>query len=258
MNKTINFLVFITIAVFIISCSSSKKINPKPVKGLILKIQQSNGTNGSAVTYNKSAKLYFTVIAGNAEYPLESFNLNGDAVYQTKTGVDVRGLWYNKSKGQLEGNGYNETGVFSIKLSDNKPENEANILFEGMNQPNSQSCGIFNSKNNEIIYYSSGEISKYSRKSGEFIEKIDLKDVPVSLSSINSNSVIYTGVSNSEIGILNYSNKEVYLFNIKDGSFTTTVSLPKDAVTHESFRFSYANGYIFLYDVSSRSWTGYK
>jgi hypothetical protein len=83
-------------------------------------------------------------------------------------------------------------------------------------------------------------------------------NMPTSLENINTTAFIYTGTKKMEIGLLNHAHKEIYLFNLKNGEHMATVKLPGDAITHNVFRFAYANGYIFLYDQDTRSWTGYQ
>jgi hypothetical protein len=65
-------------------------------------------------------------------------------------------------------------------------------------------------------------------------------------------------VEGAEYALLNYQKKMVYLFNRTNGALAFTMKLPKEAITSDLFRFAYANDHIWLYDVNSRSWTGYQ
>ena len=51
--------------------------------------------------------IYYAVIAGNSSFPLETFDATGVSLYQTNTGFDCRGLWWNPNLNQLETNGQN-------------------------------------------------------------------------------------------------------------------------------------------------------
>ncbi|MCT4622685.1 MAG: hypothetical protein N4A46_03600 [Schleiferiaceae bacterium] len=228
-------------------------------KTLNLPIISSSGNNGNAVVYNKDKDLYYAAYAGNAAYPVETFNSQGANLYQGKTGADIRGLWYNPKTQNLEANGYNDFGFITIKTdSRGYAGTGTETIYKGMNQPSAQACGNIDRKGEQILYYTNGSVVGYDRETGK---QTDLKvylETPTSLDNINTTAFIYTGKKKMEIGLLNYAHKEVYFFNLKNGEHTATVKLPGDAVTHNIFRFAFANGYIFLYDKESRSWTGYQ
>ncbi len=221
-----------------------------------LKFQSKDGTNASAVTWNPIKKVYYSVIAGNASFPLESYNSAGEQINTEEAGIDARGLWYNSKTKQLEGNGQGETGIFSIKWNTSSKNKEVKILIEGKNQPANQCVGAFDSKKQLIYYYYDGKIYSYLRKNGKQKSVINLTNCPVESENINSTSVIFTGNKGEELGLLDYELQKVYLLNLK-GQHKATIILPEDALTNNSFRFSYANNLIWLYDVDSRSWTGY-
>jgi hypothetical protein len=240
------------------ACSKKVKVADNPLKTIVLKVSQKSGFNGASVAYNPNSKLYYVALAGNKEYPLEAFDENGNNVYKGMTHFDVRGMWWNKDNATLEGNGYNDFGVAVYKLNtsgypDTKPETATKQSL----QPDAQSAGAYDYKNKHIIYYNNGELVKVKRSDFSQVDKVQLA-LPVSKDYINETTVIYTGVAGKEVGLLDYENKKVYLFDIKTGKLTHTVNLPADVVTHSMFRFSFANGYIWLYDTDTRSWTGYK
>ena len=227
-----------------------------PKASLTLKFKQSTGTNASSVTYNPKAKLYYSCIAGNRAYPLEVFDINGKNVFQTTTGVDLRGLWWNNKSKSLEGNCYGTGGIVSFPLSKKAtPFIGVKTLLEGADhQPGKNSCGVYDSKKKQVLYYNYGYAVKYT--DGEKVETLKLS-IP-NISHINSESLIYTGKKSMELGVLDYINKKVYLFNKKTGEKSATITLPADAITHSVFRFAYANNYVFLYNTESRSLTGYQ
>ena len=156
----------------------------------------------------------------------------------------------------MEGNCYNDGGIVTFLLSDNAlPSVGQRTLYAGdAHQPQSNSCGVYDSKKKQTLYYNNGLVYKYKkgRKVGV------LKLVPSNVSDINSQSMIYTGVKSMEIGVLDFVKKKVYLYNKKTGARTATITLPSNAVTHSVFRFAYANNYVFLYDADNRTWSGYR
>ncbi len=88
----------------------------KPELDLTFTYHLEEGTNGCAVTYVPDSELYYAVIAGNEEFPLEVFYSSGEFFGAFEAGIDTRGLWYNSKKDVLEGNGPGETGIFRQDL----------------------------------------------------------------------------------------------------------------------------------------------
>lgn len=259
--KNVQFIRQMSLMLFVglISQTSIAQLIEKPKESITLQIKDSLGTNGSMVAYNPEKQLYYAVIAGNSMYPLEVFNSAGKNLYSTEAGNDMRGLWWNPKKKQLEGNGYGETGITGLLIDDQGyPSVGSTTIYSGSeHQPDANSCGVYDGK--KTIYYFDGEyVRMYSRSSGELTKTLDIDYSSISKDNLNATSMIYTGVKGMEIGLLDYSNNKVYLMNKKTGSLAATVSLPSSAVTNYSFRFAYANKHVFLYDIDARSWTGYK
>jgi len=78
------------------------------------------------------------------------------------------------------------------------------------------------------------------------------------LPQYNSTTVIYTGISNAEFGLLNVQTKEIELYSKADGLLTQRLKLPPDTRTNDKLNFSYCNNVYFIYDVLKRSWIGYR
>jgi hypothetical protein len=167
-------------------------------------------------------------------------------------------MWWNPDKKTLEANGYDNSGVSSFML-DGSGFNTGNTTSQSMvsMQPDAQSAGAYDFKNKHIIYYYDGAVYKVKREGFTDAGKVELQ-LPVGKNYINSTSVIYTGVNGKEAGVLDHENKKVYLFDIKSGKHTFTITLPNNAPAYSMFRFSYANGHVWLYDADERAWTGYK
>ena len=231
-----------------------------PAPSLTFKIKQMGGKNGAAVVYNPIKQLYYCAIAGNADYPLETFTTSGTQVYQARAYNDIRGLWWNPKEKALEGNCYSDGGIVSIGLTDQGYAGFGNrVIFAGAGyQPDDQACGILDTKGKEILYNNNGTVVGYNRKDGSSSGTYIFLSIPVDSEDINWTTMIYTGVKGMEIGLLDYMNQKVYLFSRKDGSHNGTVTLPSSATTYEVFNFSYANGYVFLFDQDARQWIGYR
>lgn len=257
--KFCNYLASCLILLTPFSITHAQKLIPITDKTITLSIKQESGTNGNAVVYNADKQLYYASYAGNSSYPLETFDANGNNLHQGKTGVDVRGLWWNPKTKDLETNAYKDGGLFIIKTDSRGYGGVGSQnVYSGQHQPDDNSCGDIGKKGDEIFFLNENWVYSYDRETGEKTSRNIKLDIPTNLNNINYTSFIYTGKKKMEVGVLNYAHNEVYLFNLKNGSHTGTIKLPSDAETNYVFRFSYANGYIFLYDKESRSWTGYQ
>jgi hypothetical protein len=229
-----------------------------PRSSITFEIGQESGTNGSSVVYNPDAQLYYTIIAGNTSYPLEVFDTKGNSVYETKTGRDMRGLWWNSKAGTLEGNCYDDGGIISYPLDGQSfPSKGEQTLFKGADhQPDVHSCGVYDSKKKQILYFYEGNIYAFKRSNGEFSKSISLSIS--NLENMNATTLMYTGVKKMEVGLLDYMNGKVYLYNIKTGEKTATITLPDHVITFSLFRVSYANNHVFIYDADKRVWSGFQ
>lgn len=230
------------------------------------------GTRGAAVCWNAANQKYYAAFAGNKEFPLGIFDIKGKRISEDDltTMVDTRGLWYNTVNKKVCGNGYAENGWFSYILDKKGIPSDFSIDQEGMNQPVDNSVGAYKSKTNEIIFISNDMVSFYDKDAssnktvtlrfGQKKQKTndgEADDDNIS-DDYNNTSVIYTGFPGSEIGVLNFSKKQVELYNEKTGLLVKILVLPDDAVAEQSFNFAYANGIFWLFNMEERQWTGYK
>lgn len=212
-------------------------------------------------------------MAGNKDFCLGVFNTSGKLLSDTalKTQFDVRGLWYNPANGNLQMNGYNDSGWGEYKLNSKGIPTEVKILFSKLHQPDEQSVGAFNPKE-KVIYFvnDEGNISKYDLTTSKYIDDIELhlaqteedEDLLADnydyLENYNSTTVVYTGLAGAELGLLNYSDLTIELYNIKTGYKTRTLSLPDDAPVNDFLNFAFSNGIYWLFDTEERIWMGYK
>ncbi len=258
MKSSLYFLFVVCVALTIASCKSVKLPSSISDKAAIkYTIQGEEGTNGSAVAYIPERKQYVCVIAGNVSYPLEIFDATGKSIANGKAGVDSRGLWYNPNTKQIEGNGYDDTGIYSYSFSTSGEELRSNIemLRNGMIQPNDQVVGVYDPDENEILYLEGDRVIRYSRSAFTRSGSLGL-DIP-SGSNVNETTLGYTGIPKAELCLLDHSKKELLFFDKATGNFTKSIALPASFVTDSWFRWSFANGRVWSYDVMSRTWTGY-
>lgn len=216
-------------------------------------------TNASSVVWNPVCSRYHSLRSGNATYTLETWNATGGAsTFQTTTGVDMRGAWWNPNTQQVECNLFSSGGWYTVPMDGACQATTAgapNVLFTGLNQPTAQSIGAYDWNTNTVLFYNASALYVYDRNSAALAATIPLTGT--SLSLVNTNTLIYTGQAGYEIGLLDYSAKRVLLFRRSDGVFTGMSQLPSTAVTASQYRFSYANGRVWLYNASLRTWNAF-
>ncbi|MCJ8292514.1 MAG: gliding motility-associated C-terminal domain-containing protein [Crocinitomicaceae bacterium] len=252
-----------TLTVFLLACvfhvNSQCTIIPSAIPTVSLGFVQTGGTNASGVAFNPNLSLYYAGIAGNPGFPLETFDAAGTPLFQTNTGFDIRGMWWNFNLDQLESNGYNANGVWTFNLNGTGYAlNTGTNIFTGMNQPTSQSVGDYNCIEDEIWYYNAGTIQKRDHSTGALLSTLAITGLPVGTGNLNNNSVFYTDCLGHEIGLVDYQLKRIYFADKVTGAYSGMSQLPATTVINNSFRASWANGLAFLYDVGTRTWFGFQ
>lgn len=214
-------------------------------------------TNASSVVFNPNFNLYYIIRSGNSTYPLETLSSTGAPVYQTDAGLDSRGMWWNPNTNEVERNCYSNIGWATVDLDATGDALDTySIIFSGQLQPDIQSVGAYDYKTDKVLFYNGGStIYIYDRSTGS--EETSLTLSGADFTNINSNTVIYTGENGYEIGLLDYVNKIVLLFDRSTGAFTGQSQLPSDAITNNLFRFSYSNFRVWLNDISTATWYSY-
>jgi len=231
------------------------------------------GTRGASVIWHPVQKKYYASFAGNTAYPMGVFDAKGTRLSgdDQTTMIDTRGLWYNPVTKTVSGNGYDETGWFNYTLNSSGMPTDLNVVKEGMNQPDAQSVGIYNTADKRVLFLKGSQIHMYDsegvlqdsstaihwgRKKIEGArEDEDLSYTP---EDYNYTSMVYTGIKGQELGFLNITNKQVELYDIKTGFLIKILTLPETAKTEASFNFAYANDIYWLFDMELRKWIGYK
>jgi hypothetical protein len=246
----------------------------KPLKKVLeLKIPIEGGANGAAVAWHPVSKKYYAAMAGNTSYSLSVYDAAGKRLSpeDQTTLFDIRGMWYNTNTKTIQMNGYNESGWAEYKLDGKGLPVDIKELFTGMIQPDEQSTGAYNPKENMVYFLNEeGNIERYSLKDGVYLDDVELKlgktkddnadegDNYDVIEDYNASTAVFTGIAGAEIGLLNYSNTEVELYNIKTGFLSKKFALPNDAPLSEFLNFSYSNGVYWLFDKEARIWKGYK
>ncbi len=229
------------------------------VPSTTLSYVQAGGTNATGVAFNPTLSLYYAAVAGNPGFPLETFSAAGVPLFQTNTGFDMRGMWWNPNTNQLESNGYNTGGIWKYNLNaSGYALNTGVSIFTGMNQPTAQSNGDYNCADNEIVYYNAGAIMRRNRTTNALIGSLAITGLPVALGNLNDNSICYTDCLGHEYALLDYVLKRVYFINKATGAYNGMSQLPATAVTNVSFRTSWANGLFWIYNTANLTWYSYQ
>jgi len=258
--KNINNFLLICFSIFLVACNPAQKLlNEADINNSIqLKLPSTEGANGTGVAYNSAKNIYYTAFAGNSSFPLEVFDQTGQFISKTTMQEDFRGFWYNENKNALEGNTFDNSGIYDLLLKDSGlPNGQKKFVVKLFNQPSEQSCGAYKPETNEILFYSNGRIYGYNLEDGQatFERKLLYAN---GFTSFNTTSFIYTGVKKLEIALLNYKESELIFFNLKNGKYTAKVVLPENYPMSDSFCMSYTNNLLWLYDDNRRVWKSLK
>lgn len=229
--------------------------NYKSKEEVKLVMSEGEGTNGAAVAYHPTFKRYYACFAGNEYYPLEAFDTKGNRLYKTTVGFDARGLWYNPVKNTIEGNAYDNGGIYNYTLNEKGEVESTNALNFQVLQPDAQSVGAYDYHLNQVNFLYEGSIHKINRNDGEEVGKINLKNLQL---YNMSDALVYTGLKNGEWGVLDITQNKVLLFDKNTGEQTGAVQIPKSVKLQGSFNFAYANGRFWIFDIENRTWRGFK
>lgn len=94
-----------------------KSLNKKPIKDITLKLKSSEGTNGCVLAWNPSTSTYYSVIAGNPDFPIDVFSADGRQIQSIAARLDLRGFWHNPTYGMMEGNTFYDQDIASYIYS---------------------------------------------------------------------------------------------------------------------------------------------
>jgi hypothetical protein len=227
-------------------------------KDIQLNIQADKGFNGLAVAYNQKENVYYSVFAGNTSFPLEVHNAATGASIATKeVGADIRGMWYNPKKNQLQGILVGNEGSYEMDLVGTMFSSPKIINIAYGLDFNDIACF-----HNKKIYFLNGNgLTVFKQGKTKAVKNI----YPEAFGSLgadnfNMNGFFHTGVKGYEIGVYNYVEKKLYLFSEATGKTTAKVDIAFDAeyLELDRFKISFANKRLFLYDANNRKWDGYR
>jgi hypothetical protein len=270
MKATLLSLLALWIAILAPAQSTSKTLK----KTLDLKMSKTaeddmSGTRGAAVVWHPVQKKYYAVFAGNYEYPLSVFDSKGKRLSATDQAAlfDIRGMWYNQVTKTLQMNGYSENGWAEYKLDAKGIPADVEMLYEGMNQPDAQSTGLYNAREKAVSFFNNdGKLYKYDLASGSPVSSVTLSLGKVSENDEFENedvikgynlSAVYTDIPGSEIALLNQYERKIELYSLRTGFKVKEFNLPEDAPAEALFNFAFANGTYWLFDMKARTWKGY-
>lgn len=213
----------------------------------------------SGVAFNPNFNIYYTVNSGSPNYQIETFDATGTYLATISQGFDYRGLWWNPTLNQLDGNGYSSNGIYvqNLNITNGYPLGTGTTVIPGMNQPALHSCGQFDPVNNEMIYYNAGNIERYNRTTGAYISATPITGLPVTSSNLNTTSIGYTGCTGMEVVVYDYVLRRVYFINLSTGAYVATSQLPATAPTETAQRMSFSNNLFWLFNTSSLTWKSY-
>jgi len=256
MLKSLTFWIVILISIPL----AAQNVIDYPTASLVLQLPPGGGKNGTAVAYNPEKEIYYTAFAGNPEFPIHTFSKEGNLLAESRVGNDIRGLWWNPKSESLEGNGYGDIGWVRIGLDANGIPNQGNrTLVEGPIQPLEQAVGALDTRGKEVLFLQEeAQVKGYRLKDGKPTKTEISLQLPQEANRYNKTTLVYTGKKNRELGVLDADLELVYLFRLKDGILSESITLPRGSVKEYQFNFSFANDHIFLFDPRERRWTGYR
>jgi hypothetical protein len=275
-DTTMKKAILLSTSVLLLAFCLQAQPTPKALKKIIsLKMPKTAeddmpGTRGASVAWHPGQKKYYAVFAGNVSYPLAVFDAKGTRLSDDELTAqfDVRGMWYNPVKKTIQLNGYDDMGWGEYKLDPKGIPTDIEILFEGMNQPNEQSTGTYNTREKSIYFFNDdGTLSKYDASTAEAGDDITLHLGKTTENRDFENADVakdynlaaaYTDLPGSEIALLNHYTKTIELYSIRTGYKVKAFSLPEDSPVESRFNFSYTNGIYWLFDIEKRTWIGYK
>lgn len=246
-------------------------------KSVTLKMPKGPGENGGTVAINLKNRFYYATIAGNKTYSIAYFNAVGEMVSPPDLALlaDVRGMWYSPALKTMQANAFGSIGWVNYVLDEAGIPYDVKPFLSGQLQPFPNSVAQYNQRENLVHFLKGSTVVAYDAATGKEVkEKTVLLKTGYSkkapppagllidsarvLPQYNSTTVLYTGISNAEFGLLNLQTNEIELYSKADGLLTQKLKLPADARPNDKLNFSFCNNVYFIYDVSTRSWFGYR
>nr|WP_294902495.1 hypothetical protein [uncultured Lacibacter sp.] len=265
------------ICFFIVLNNSNAQSVRQLRKTIELKMPKGPGNNGGTVAQNGKNRYFYATIAGNKTYSLAYFNAVGEMMSPPDLAIlaDVRGLWYNPALKTFQGNLFGDGGWVTYVLDDAGIVYDVKPFLKGQLQPHPNSVAQFSLRENIVYFLKGSTVVAYNAATGvqDTSKTVVLKtgfskktpppadykvDSNTVLNNYNSTTVLFTGISNAEFGLLNVKTKEIELYSRNDGLLSQKLKLPVDAIVSDKLNFSFSNNTYFLYDARNRAWVGYR
>ncbi len=270
----------LTILAFCFNPSSHAQKKTGLYETLSLVMPTDPGARGASVAWHPKLKRYYAPKSGNTEYSMAIFDAKGKLVSPPglETQFDIRGFWYSPVLKTFCANGYGDNGWVSYELDKKGIPVSTNKLVDEMTQPDEQSVGTFDEKNN-LVYFLEGQNviiydAETQKKKGKIRLYINKKadanqqagdqgsdgsnSDRVTPENINNSTVVYTGIPKAEFALLDFEEKEIQLYDKNTGYITQELSLPVNAPAQEMLCFSYCNKMYWLFDMKTKTWKAYK
>ncbi len=268
MKKLIVLLLLVTICGHEAGAKKAKTLK----RVMTLKTDRSGGMNGASVAWNPDQKKYYAAMSGNTYFPMFVYTAEGKIISDNlqETMFDVRGLWYNTTTQTLQTNGYKNFGMAEYVTDATGMPVAVKKMALASRQPNEQATAAYNTALNVLYFYDhdSSRIVKedfndtvtvtalhLGVKKRSKIKKHSNSEV---LKDYNENTCVYSGVANAEVGLLNYKERQIELYNPETGLLKKVLQLPPDAPLEPSLNFSNCNGIYWFFDKKKREWRGYQ
>ena len=256
--RSLHPLLFLCATVF--AAGAMAQATPAPTA---IKLPDSLVFTGGPVVANASVvwhpvnQRYYSVRMGAAGFPLHTWLPTGGlSTFQSTTGIDTRGMWYNPNTGLTERNCFNALGWATVGIDGAlNADNTFTTLFPGMLQPNSQSAGVYDRVTNRVVFFNTNTVYFYDRTTGLLVQTLPLTGAV--LTNTTAYTLGWTGQAGYEILLIDRMAKQVLLFNAATGAFTGMSQLPATAVTNAQFNFSYTNNRLWLFSSALRKWNAY-
>lgn len=231
------------------------------------------GTRGASVAWDPLGKKYYAAFAGNVGFPLGVFDPSGKLLTDTSlnTKRDIRALWYNPITKKIAGNCYNDGGWFSYTCNPKGVPVSCQTEVEGMYQPNEQSAGAFDPASKSVFFLAGGKLAFYRFTSQtpfktvtlhwgrpKILGPADFENPDNIPEDYNYTTVVYTGMPNAQVAVLNTARAQIELYDYTEGYLQQILLLPEGTPVQPSFNFSYANGFFWLFDIDNRKWLAFK
>lgn len=245
-------LVILVVTVFISSAAYSQC--SVSVNGTLQTLTVSGGSSSVQISmvHNPVNNVYYTL---DGSYIRTHSGVNGSLLNSYYFSTLMRGIWWNPATNQLEGNGYNNSGIHIFTINSTSGYVTAgSAILPNSPQPYYQCQGTLDAANNEVLYFYASNIYRYSRVSGNLIGTTAISNMPTSY-TLSGYSIMYTGCAGKEIALYDRANRKLLFINKATGVYVGASQLPVTAGTPSNWGVSFADEKLWV--LSGTSWNSY-